>query len=224
MCLTEPGCGSDLGAIQSTATSLSDGTYLLNGTKLFITNAGGGLHFTLARIKGDKDGLDGLSMFFVKQDDERREGNNFIVVKNEEKTGMHGSFTCEVLYENSVCELVGKQGEGFKLMLHLMNEARIAVGMQGLGGLEGALEFAENYAKERSQFGRSISELPLMKRNLKDLRVERDAMRALMVDTTSLYDIFQILDLKERESDDLSEKEAELLKSTWKRVRKRTPW
>lgn len=108
-------------------------------------------------------------------------------------------------------------------MLHLMNEARIAVGMQGLGGLEGALEFAENYAAERSQFGKPISELPLMNRNLNDLRVERDAMRALMVDTTSLYDIFQLLDLKERESNDLTKEESKLMKTTWKKVRKRTP-
>lgn len=223
MCLTEPGCGSDLGAIQSTAVPQADGTYLLSGTKLFITNAGGGLHFTLARIKGDKEGLEGLSMFFIQQDDARREGNNYTVVKNEEKTGMHGSFTCEVLYENSIAELVGEAGSGFKLMLHLMNEARIAVGMQGLGGIEGAIECAENYAKERSQFGKSIDQLPLMKRILKDLRVERDAMRALMMDTTSLYDIFQFLDLKQRGSGDLSKQEEKLFKETWRRVRKRTP-
>lgn len=223
MCLTEPGCGSDLGAIQSTAIPQADGTYLLSGTKLFITNAGGGLHFTLGRIKGAKEGLDGLSMFFIQQDDPRREGNNFTVVKNEHKTGMHGSFTCEVLYENAIAELVGEAGSGFKLMLHLMNEARIATGMQGLGGIEGAIECAENYAKERSQFGKSIDQLPLMKRILKDLRVERDAMRALMMDTTSLYDIFQFLDNKQRGSGDLTKSEEKLMKTTWRKVRKRTP-
>lgn len=223
MCLTEPGCGSDLGAIQSTAVPQEDGTFLLSGSKLFITNAGGGLHFTLARIKGDKEGLDGLSMFFVQQEDERVEGNNFTVVKNEEKTGMHGSFTCEVLYENSVCELVGNAGEGFKLMLHLMNEARIAVGIQALGGIEGAIEHAIKYAEERQQFGKPLTELPLMKRNLDDLCTERDAMRALMVDTASLYDVFQFLDLKERNSHDLTKEEQKQKKEIWRKVRKRTP-
>ncbi len=223
MNLTEPGCGSDLSMMKTTATPQDDGTYLLNGQKIFITNGGGGLAFVLAKVKGDPDSLDGISMFFVKQDDPRKEGLNFTVEKTEEKMGMHGSFTTVINYENTVGELVGKQGEGFKYMLHLMNEARILVGIQGLGGIEECLDYAENYAKERVAFGKPISELPLMKRNLEDFGTERDAIRALIADTMSWFDIYLKLDNKKVHTGDLSKEEEEALKEASMWTRKRTP-
>ncbi|EQC44281.1 acyl-CoA dehydrogenase family protein [Bacteriovorax sp. Seq25_V] len=222
MCLTEPGCGSDLGNIKTSATPQEDGTYLLNGSKIFITNGGGGLGFVLARIKGDKPGLEGISMFLCEQD--LGDGTlNYKVAKNEEKMGMHGSFTCEIVYENSKASLIGKQGEGFKYMLHLMNEARIAVGMQALGGIEGSLSYAINYAKERVQFDRPLTDLPLMKRNIEDLETERDALRALMVDTISYFDIYQRLDMKKKKTGELNEEENRLFNDAWLWTRKRTP-
>lgn len=225
MCLTEPGCGSDLGMIATSATPhpKGDGTYLINGSKIFITNGGGGIGFVLARLKDAPAGIEGISMFFVEQDHPGKEGLNFQVAKNEDKMGLHGSFTCEVVYENSIGCLVGKEGEGFKYMLHLMNEARIGCGMQALGGLEAAIGYARQYADERVQFGKSISQLPLMKRNLSDFETERDAIRALMVDTISHFDIFQKLDLKMRHGVELSKEEKELFEEAQLWTRKRTP-
>lgn len=223
MCLTEPGCGSDLGMIKTSATPREDGKYLLNGAKIFITNGGGGLGFVLAKIKGSEEGLSGISMFLAEQDIEEVDGPNFIVAKNEEKMGMHGSFTTEVVYENTVATLVGVEGEGFKYMLHLMNEARIAVGMQALGTIEASIGYAVKYANEREQFGKPISELPLMKRNLEDFTTERDAIRALLMDTVSHYDIFQKLDLKKKQSGDLTKEEENLFNEATLWTRKRTP-
>ncbi|MBC97649.1 MAG: hypothetical protein CME63_07865 [Halobacteriovoraceae bacterium] len=223
MNLTEPGCGSDLTMMKTTATPQEDGTYLINGQKIFITNGGGGLAFVLAKVKGDPDSLDGISMFFVKQDEESVEGPNFRVDKAEEKMGMHGSFTTVVSYENTVGHLVGKQGEGFKYMLHLMNEARILVGIQALGGIEEALDYAESYAKERVAFGKPIAELPLMKRNLEDFGTERDAIRALIADTMSWFDIYLKLEGKKHSTGDLNSEEEALFKEASRWTRKRTP-
>jgi alkylation response protein AidB-like acyl-CoA dehydrogenase len=221
MCLTEPDAGSDVGALRTSAKKQPDGTYLLNGTKCFITNAGGGFGFILARIDGAPAGLDGISLFLA----EEKEGGkqNYRVTKIEEKMGMHGSMTCEVVYENTVARLVGKEHEGFKIMLHLMNEARISVGLQSIGGIEAALERAKDYASVRKQFGRTLVDLPLFKRNQDDWETEQDAFRALMADTISSFDIFQRLDMKERHQGTLTESEEKLMKKHKDIIRARTP-
>jgi alkylation response protein AidB-like acyl-CoA dehydrogenase len=227
MCLTEPDAGSDVGALRTSAEKQEDGTYLLNGSKCFITNGGGGLAFILARTKNAPKGLEGISMFFAEEwitDPKTQEKKpNYRIAKIEEKMGMHGSITCEVVYENTVARLVGKENEGFKMMLHLMNEARISVGVQGLGGIEAATAAVRQYAETRKQFGKTLLELPLFKRNLQDWETERDAFRALMVDTISHFDVFQRLDLKKRHTHDLNEKETFLHNKSSKIVRKRTP-
>lgn len=227
MCLTEPDCGSDLGSLRSTAEKQNDGTYLINGTKCFITNGGGGLAFILARVKGAPQGLDGISLFFAEEwitnPDTKERKQNYRITKIEEKLGMHGSITCELVYENTVARIVGKENEGFKHMLHLMNEARISVGLQGLGGIEAAIGAAREYAMTRKAFGKSLAELPLFRRNLEDWETERDAFRVLMVDTVSYFDIFQRLDLKKRHTGDLNQEETILFKKSSQVVRKRTP-
>ena len=224
MCLTEPGCGSDLGSLKTSAEKREDGKYTINGSKIFITNGGGGLGFVLARIKGAPTGLEGISLFLVEQFiDGDRSNLNYKIAKNEEKMGLHGSFTCEVVYENSVGTLVGEEHKGFQYMLHLMNEARVSVGLQSLGGMEACLHYAKEYAKERTQFGKSLLDLPLYKRNFDEWETERDAFRALMVDTLSAFDIYQKLDMKQRHSNDLSEDELKLFKEAKKKVRRRTP-
>lgn len=221
MCLTEPDAGSDVGALRTTADKQSDGTYLLNGTKCFITNAGGGLGFILARIKGAPDGLSGISLFLAE---EKLNGKqNYRVTKIEEKMGMHGSMTCEVVYENTVAKLVGQENEGFKIMLHLMNEARISVGLQSIGGIEAALDSARSYAESRKQFGKSLMELPLFKRNFDDWTTEQDAFRALMADTISSFDIFHRLDLKKRHHGKLTDAEEKLFRHHHEITRARTP-
>ena len=224
MALTEPGCGSDLGSLKTTATLQDDGTYLLNGTKCFISNGGGGIQLVLARVKDDPEGLAGISLFLVEQEISDKKELNYIITKNEKKMGLQGAFTTEVLYENTVAHIVGKQKEGFSYMLNLMNLARLGVGGQALGGIEAALSYARNYADERKQFGKPLSELPLMKRNLEDLETERDAMRALLADTCSHFDIYRFLDRKKGETNgDLSHEETQQLKEAKVWVRKRTP-
>lgn len=226
MNLTEPGCGSDLSMIRTSATPQPDGSYLLNGSKMFITNGGGGLAFILAKVKGAPDDLSGISMFFAEQDITLADGTkkqNWQVVKNEHKMGMHGSFTTEIFYENTVAHLCGKEGEGFKYMLHLMNEARICVGIQALGGIENCLYHAKKYAEERVQFGQKLTELPLFKRNLEDYETERDAIRALLVDTMSHFDTYLKLESKEWHTKDLSKEEKAKLKEAQLWTRKRTP-
>lgn len=221
MCLTEPDAGSDVGSLRASARRQADGTYLLNGTKMFITNAGGGLGFILARIEGAPEGLSGISLFLAE---EKLNGKqNYRITKIEEKMGMHGTMTCEVVYENTVARIVGQENEGFKLMLHLMNEARISVGLQSIGGIESALDAARSYAEVRKQFGKTLMELPLFKRNFQDWETEQDAFRALMADTISSFDIFQRLDLKQRHTGELTETETRLQKQHQAIVRARTP-
>ena len=221
MCLTEPDAGSDVGALRATAEKQSDGTYLLNGTKMFITNAGGGLGFILARIKGAPEGLSGISLFLAEEKVNGKQ--NYRVTKIEEKMGMHGSMTCEVVYENTIASLVGQENEGFKIMLHLMNEARISVGLQSIGGIEAGLDIARSYTEVRKQFGKRVIDLPLFRRNFNDWETEQDAFRALMMDTISSFDIFQRLDLKQRHTNDLSDIEKRLFKHHHEIVRARTP-
>lgn len=225
MCLTEPEIGSDLGNIQTTATLQEDGTYLLNGTKIFITNAGGGLALILARIKGESEGLKGLSLFLAQQHIEKNgeKIQNYRVTKNEDKLGLAGTFTCEVVYENTVAKLLGEKNKGFAHMIHLVNQSRTGVGFQCVGALEGCLEYLENYAKERHAFGTPLVELPLYKHNLNSWKAELAGIRALVVDTMSLFDIFKFLDLKQTKTGDLSEREQEIFSDVKRRIRLRTP-
>ncbi len=222
MIMTEPDCGSDLGAMKTLAKKQGDGSYQLYGSKVFISNAGGGFAFILAKTPGHEEGLKSLSMFFAEHLNEDG-STNFEVTKNEEKMGMHGSFTCEVLFDGTKAYLVGEEGEGFQEMLQLMNEARICTGAQALGGIEAALSYAENYAKERTAFGQSLNELPLMKKNLGDWATERDAIRALIVDTASHYDIYHVLGKKLDLTNDLNKEEMEEFKKAKEWVIKRTP-
>lgn len=227
MCMTEPDSGSDVGSLRTTAEKQPDGTYRLNGTKCFITNGGGGLGFVLARVKGAPKGLAGISMFFLREWIEEpgtnKKKHNYRITKIEDKMGMNGSNTCEVVYEDSIGQLIGEENEGFKLMLHLMNEARISVGLQGMGGMEAAIGAATDYAATRKQFGKPINELPLMKRNIKDWETERDAFRVLILDTVLHFDILQYLETKKLHTGDLNETEAKLMKKSGRIVRKRTP-
>jgi alkylation response protein AidB-like acyl-CoA dehydrogenase len=225
MCLTESGAGSDVGSLRTTAVKQADGTYLLNGAKIFITNGGGGLGFVLARIKGAPEGLNGISLFLAEEyiEEKGTKKSNYKIAKIEEKLGLHGSMTCEVVYENTKAKLVGKENEGFKLMLHLMNESRLGVGLQTIGGIEACLHYMRSYGETRTQFGRPLTELPLYKRNLNDYETERDAFRALVLDTMSSYEIYQRLDMKERHTNDLSENEQKIFKRAKKITRKRTP-
>lgn len=164
MCLTEPDAGSDLGALRTVAIRLSNGTFSIVGTKCFISCGdhdltGNIVHMVLARIEGDPAGTEGLSIFIVpkyrvKEDGSIYEFNDISTGTVEHKMGIKGSATCLLNFGedgNCVGELLGRERQGLKIMFHLMNEARLEVGMQSLGHASTAYEHAVQYAKERIQ-------------------------------------------------------------------------
>ncbi|PKN69376.1 MAG: acyl-CoA dehydrogenase [Deltaproteobacteria bacterium HGW-Deltaproteobacteria-12] len=164
MCLTEPGAGSDVGALKTTAKKLPDGTYSITGTKCFISAGDHDLapniiHPVLARIEGDPPGTSGISIFIVPKYKVNKDGSlgklNDVHTGNvEHKMGLKGNATCTLNFGDEgkcVGELLGKEREGLKVMFKMMNEARLEVGMQGLSHGSAAYEHAVQYAKERIQ-------------------------------------------------------------------------
>jgi len=164
MCLTEPGAGSDVGALKTTAKRLPDGTFSITGTKCFISFGDQDvteniIHPVLARIEGDPAGTGGISIFIVpkyKVNDDGSIGalNDVHTGNIEHKMGIHGSATCTLNFgddNNCIGELLGNEREGMKIMFLMMNEARLSVGLQGLCLSSAALEHSIAYAKERIQ-------------------------------------------------------------------------
>ncbi|MBI2520838.1 MAG: acyl-CoA/acyl-ACP dehydrogenase [Bdellovibrio sp.] len=221
MALTEPEAGSDIGSLQTTAILQPDGSYQIRGNKMFITNAGGGLSFVLARIQGEPEGLGGISLFLIEQFVNGKQ--NYLVTKDEHKLGMRGSFTCEVMFDNSIAKLVGDKNHGLTMMFHLMNQSRVGVGGQGLGIMEACLDYVKKYAQERKQFGRPLMELPLFKRNFDQWQVECDAFRALYIDSLNYFTLYHRLDLKKRHTGELCEREQKIFEEASQRTRQLTP-
>lgn len=164
MCLTEPGAGSDVGALRTTAKRLPDGTFSITGTKCFISSGDHDLtdnivHPVLARIEGDPTGTEGISIFIVpkyrvKEDGSMGEFNDVRTGNVEHKMGIKGSATCTLNFGDEgkcIGELLGSERQGMKVMFNMMNEARLEVGMQSLGHASAAYEHAVQYAKERIQ-------------------------------------------------------------------------
>ncbi len=171
MALTEPSAGSDVGNIKTKAVRRADGTFRLQGTKIFITSGDHDLtenivHPVLARIEGDPAGTSGISIFLVPKflvNDDGTLGrrNDYAIGGIEHKMGLHGSSTCVINFgDNGDCyaELLGEERQGMKIMFQMMNEARIAVGLQSVAGASIAYLHALNYAKERLQ-GSSLLEM-----------------------------------------------------------------
>jgi hypothetical protein len=164
MCLTEPGAGSDVGALKTSAKRLPDGKFLITGSKCFISCGDHDLtpnivHPVLARIEGDPPGTPGISIFIVpkyrvNEDGSLGEFNDVNTGNIEHKMGIRGSATCTLNFGDEgkcVGELLGKEREGMRIMFLMMNEARMEVGMQALGHSTAALEHAIAYAKDRIQ-------------------------------------------------------------------------
>jgi len=164
MCLTEPGAGSDVGATRTTAKRLPDGSFSIEGTKSFISCGDNDIypniiHPVLARIEGDPPGTGGISIFIipkfkVNEDGSVGESNDVITGGIEHKMGIKASSTATLNFgENGKCigYLLGEERTGMKVMFNMMNEARLEVGMQGLGHATASLEHAVQYAKERIQ-------------------------------------------------------------------------
>ncbi len=190
MVLTEPGAGSDLGVIRTTAVPGEGENWLLTGEKIFITSGHGKYQLVLARTE-DPDkvpGLKGLSLFLVDQwiVDNGERKDNVRIGKVEHKIGHHGSPTCSLVYENSIGKLIGKRGEGFELMLVMMNFARIAVGFEGLGIMEAATRLAKSYAAERITMGKSIDRHEMVADFLEDMDLWTRGVRSLLFRSAQL--------------------------------------
>lgn len=162
MCLTEPQAGSDVGALRTKATRNPDGTYSIVGNKIFISAGDHDLtenivHMVLARIEGAPAGTRGISIFIVPKkriQDGELVDNDVITASIEKKMGIHGSATCALNFgekDNCIGYLLGQENSGMKIMFNMMNEARLAVGFQGLAQATAAYMYALRYAKERFQ-------------------------------------------------------------------------
>ena len=192
MDLTEPQAGSDLGGITTRATALPDGRVRVDGHKIFISNGGAEVHLVLARdaatFEGSKNTTQGLSLVLVPRHREDGSANGVRVARLERKLGIHGSATCEVVFEGAVGVRLGKAGQGFRAMLDLMNHARLGVASQALGLCDAALSDAVRYAHERKQFGKPIAEQPLVLSMLAKMSVNTEAARALLYRAYRLSD------------------------------------
>jgi alkylation response protein AidB-like acyl-CoA dehydrogenase len=197
MCLTEAGAGSDIGATRSTAIPTENGKHKINGVKIFISSGESDLyenniHMVLARTPNAPEGVKGISLFIVPRFKiENGESNDVKCTKIEEKMGIHGSATCELTFgENNNCEgyLIGEEHKGMANMFLIMNEARLLVGIQGEAQANLATSLTIQYAKEREQFGKSISSHPDVKRMLLKMRAMSRGMRALLLYTADLFD------------------------------------
>ncbi|WP_292048106.1 MULTISPECIES: acyl-CoA dehydrogenase [unclassified Brevundimonas] len=207
MVLTEPGAGSDLGALTATATPNGDGTYALNGQKIFITwgdhdATDNIVHLVLARLPDAPKGPKGISLFLtpkfaVKDDGSLGDRNAFRPVGVEHKLGIHASPTCVMSYEGATAELVGQPNQGLAHMFVMMNAARLAVGVEGVGVAERAYQHALAYALERRQ-GRSvwtgeanapIFDHPDVRRMLGVMKAKISAARAICLSTGVAADL-----------------------------------
>ncbi|OFY88360.1 MAG: acyl-CoA dehydrogenase, partial [Bacteroidetes bacterium RIFOXYA2_FULL_33_7] len=188
MVLTEPDAGSDLQRVQLTATySEKDKIWYLNGVKRFITNGDAEVSLVLARTEeGTSDGR-GLSMLLYVRDNTRT------IRRIEEKLGIHGSPTAEMVFKNSPAILIGDRKLGLiKYVMALMNAARLGIGGQSVGLCEAACREAEKYASERMQFGKAIIEFPAMYEMLSNMKAKTMASRALFYETARLVDVYKI--------------------------------
>ncbi|MDO5621457.1 MAG: acyl-CoA dehydrogenase family protein [Paracoccus sp. (in: a-proteobacteria)] len=188
MNLTEPGAGSDVGALVTKAERADDGTFRITGQKIFITWGDSDVnsntcHLVLARLPEGGPGVKGISLFMVPKylpdaDGNPGERNAVRTVSLEHKLGIHGSPTCVLSFEGAKGWLIGQEHKGMAAMFTMMNNARLAVGMQGVGVAEAALQKAAEYATDRQQFGPIIRH-PDVRRMLAEGRAEVFAARAI---------------------------------------------
>ena len=194
--LTEPNAGTDAAGQQTTAVDMGD-YYLLNGNKIFITNAGYADVYIIFAMTDKSLGTKGISAFIVEASYE-----GFSVGKKEEKMGIRGSSTCELIFKDVRVpkeNLLGKIGEGFKIAMKTLDGGRIGIAAQALGIAEGALEEAITYVKSRKQFNKPIAAFQNTQFTLADMKVRNEAARLL---------VYQAVEAKENKSKDLSFKAA----------------
>jgi alkylation response protein AidB-like acyl-CoA dehydrogenase len=182
--LTEPGAGSDASGIRTTAVRQGD-DYILNGSKVFITNGGEADVYVTFAVTDPAKGKEGISAFIVEQDTP-----GFKVGKKEKKMGLNGSSTSELSFDDAKVpanQRLGQEGEGLKIALSNLNGGRIGIGAQALGIAAAALEHATAYAKERVQFGKPISSLQAIQLKLADMATMIEAAHLLVYQAAWLY-------------------------------------
>jgi alkylation response protein AidB-like acyl-CoA dehydrogenase len=187
MDITEPGAGSDMAAMTTRGEQDTNGNWYLTGQKIFITSGHAKYHFVIARTEETKKddafaGLKGLSMFLAPtyrtaENGEREYLAKFTAV--EEKLGHHGSATVAISYDHTPACLIGKRGEGFRLMLLMMNNARVGVGFESLGLCESAWRLAKSYAAERTSMGKTLDQHEMIADYLAEMETDIQAIRAL---------------------------------------------
>ncbi len=183
--LTEAGAGTDA-AGQQTKAVLEGDNYILNGSKIFITNATHADVYIIMAMTDKAKGTKGISGFIVE-----RNFPGFSVGKEEHKMGIRGSATCELIMENCIVpkeNLLGKEGEGFKIAMKTLDGGRIGIAAQALGIAQGAIDETVKYTKERKQFGRSISAFQNTQFQLADMQARVDAARLLVYKAATFKD------------------------------------
>ena len=176
-CLTEPNAGSDAGSLKTRAVKDGD-NYVINGSKVFITNGGEAEVYIVFASTDLEKGSRGISAFIVEKDTP-----GLIIGKDEHKMGLHGSRTVQLTFENMVvpaANLLGVEGEGFKIAMANLDVGRIGIAAQALGTAQAALEAATNYAKERIQFGKPIAANQGVGFKLADMATAVEAARLLV--------------------------------------------
>jgi hypothetical protein len=188
MDLTEPDAGSDLQAVQLKASwDEKRGTWLLNGVKRFITNGDADVSLVLARSEEGTSDARGLSLFIYD-----RKSDAMTVRRIENKLGIKGSPTCELVFKDAPAKLMGDRKMGLiKYVMSLMNSARLGIGAQSAGLAEAAYREAVKYANERIQFGKPIVQFPAVYELLANMKVKTQAIRALLYETARMVDVYK---------------------------------
>lgn len=175
--LTEPGAGTDASG-QQTKAVLDGDHYVLNGSKIFITNGGQADIYVVFAMTDKSKGVKGISAFIVE-----KEFPGFSIGKKEKKMGIRGSATTELVFENCIVpkeNLLGQEGKGFSVAMTTLDGGRIGIAAQALGIAEGALDETIKYVKERKQFGRSIAAFQNTQFRIADMKTKIDAAQLLV--------------------------------------------
>lgn len=184
-CLTEPNAGTDAAGMQTRAVLEGD-HYVLNGSKIFITNGGKADTYIVMAMTDKSQGTRGISAFIVE-----KTFPGFSIGKKEEKMGIRASSTCEIIFENCIVpkeNLLGREGKGFNIAMHTLDGGRIGIAAQALGIAQGAIDETVKYVKERKQFGRSIGQFQNTQFQLADLQTRVEAARLLVYQAAWLMD------------------------------------
>lgn len=183
--LTEPGAGTDAAGQQTKA--VKEGShYVLNGSKIFITNGGQADTYIVMAMTDKSKGIKGISAFIVE-----KEFPGFSIGKKEAKMGIRGSATTELIFENCIVpqeNLLGAEGQGFKIAMVTLDGGRIGIASQALGIAQGALDETVAYVKERKQFGKSIAAFQNTQFQLADLKTQIEAARLLVYKAAAAKD------------------------------------